>query len=137
MKKWSFPVLKSKLFSASGAALRLLDWDSSFKNLNKKFNRATPTQFQKYTTAISLYDLIKKETPEDEWINLQFNIQNDRRNEKLSFHANNEFQCGFNCQSNRCRSITNEIDKKCIDLTRDAYKTMCKKRFITDKLLLL
>jgi hypothetical protein len=58
-------VLKSKLFSASGAALRLLDRDSFFKNLHKKFNRATPTQFQKYTTAISLYDLIKKETPED------------------------------------------------------------------------
>jgi hypothetical protein len=95
------------LFSASGAALRLLDRDSSFKNLHKKFNRATPTQFQKYTTAISLYDLMKKETPEGERINLQFNIQNDQRNEKLSFQANNKLQCGFNCLSNRFRSITN------------------------------
>jgi len=138
---WLIPslkrILKNKLFSASGAALRLLDKDSSFKDLHKKFNRATPTQFQKYTTAISLYDLIKKEIPEDEWINLQFNIQNDRPNENLSFQANNKLQCGFNCQSNRFRSITNEIDKKWIDLTRDAYKTKCKKRLITDKLLLL
>jgi hypothetical protein len=138
---WLIPslkgVLKSKLFSASGAALRLLDKDSSFKDLHKKFNRATPTQFQEYTTAISLYDLIKKEIPEDEWINLQFNIQNDRRNARLSFHANNKLKCGFNCQSNRFKSITNEIDKEWIDLTRDAYKTKCKKRLITDKLMSL
>ncbi len=96
---------------------------SNFKDLHKEFNRATPTQFQKYTTAVSLYDLIKKEIPEDEWINLQFNIQNVR----LSFQANNKLKCGFNCQSNRFKSITNEIDKEWIDLTRDAYKTKCKK----------
>jgi hypothetical protein len=68
-----------------------------------------------------------KEIPEDEWINLQFNIQNDRRNARLSFQANNKLKCGFNCQSNRFKSITNEIDKEWIDLTRDAYKTKCKK----------
>jgi hypothetical protein len=82
LQVWLIPslkcVLKRKLFSASGAALRLLDKDSSFKDLHKEFNRATPTQFQKYTTTVSLYDLIKKEIPEDEWINIQFNIQNDR-----------------------------------------------------------
>jgi hypothetical protein len=128
---WLIPslkgVLKSKLFSASGAALRLLDKDSSCKDLHKEFNRATPTQFQKYTTAVSLYDLIKKEIPEDEWINLQFNIQNDRQNARLSFQANNKLKCEFNCQSNRYKSITNEIDKEWIGLTRDTYKTKCKK----------
>jgi hypothetical protein len=35
----------------------------SFKELHKKYNRATPGQFQKYTTAVSLYALIKKEIP--------------------------------------------------------------------------
>ncbi len=124
---WLIPslrgALKSKLFSASGAALRLLVKDSLFKDLHKKFNRATPTQFQKYTTAVSLYDLIKKEIPEDEWINLQFNIQNDWQSKKLSFQANNKLKCGFNCQSNRFRSITNEIESK--------------KRLIIDKLLSL
>ena len=72
---WLMPslkgALKSRLFSASGAALRLLDKNLSFKELHKKYNRATPTQFQKYTTAVSLYDLIKKEIPEEEWINLR------------------------------------------------------------------
>jgi endonuclease/exonuclease/phosphatase family metal-dependent hydrolase len=137
---WLIPSLKSilrtKLFSASGAALRLLDRDRSFKELHKKYNRATPTQFQKYTTAISLYDLIKKEIPEDEWINLQFNIQNDQRNTRLSFQTNNRLKCGLNCMSNRFKSITNEIDKQWIDMTRDVFKTKCKKRLITEKLLL-
>ncbi len=48
-------ILKTKLYSASGAALRLLNRDTSFKELPKKHNRAIPTLFQKYTTAISLY----------------------------------------------------------------------------------
>jgi hypothetical protein len=129
--------LKSKLFSASGAALRLLDRDMSFRALHKKYNRATPTQFQKYTTAISLYDLIKNKIPEDEWINLQFNIQNEQRNTKLSFHVNNRLKCGLNCLSNRFKSITNEINKQWIDMTRDAFKTKCKKRLIIEKLFLL
>ena len=138
---WLIPslksILKTKLFSASGAALKLLDRDRSFKELHKKYNRATPTQFQKYTTAVSLYDLIKKEIPEDEWINLQFNIQNDRRNTRLSFQTNNRLKCGLNCLSNRFKSIKNEIDKQWIDMSRDVYKTKCKKRLITEKLLLL
>jgi hypothetical protein len=129
--------LKSKLFSASGVALRLLDRDMSFRALHKKYNRATPSQFQKYTTEISLYDLIKNEKPEDEWINLQFNIKNDERNTKLSFHVNNRLKCGMNCLSNRFKSITNEIDKQWLDLTRDVFKMKCKKRLIIEKLLLL
>ena len=138
---WLLPslkrTLKTKLFSASGAALKLLDKNLSYKELHKKFNRATPTQFQKYTTAVSLYDLIRRETPEEDWINLQFNFQNDRRNTRLTFYASNRYKCGFNCLSNRFKSVTNEVEKEWIDLTRDAYKTKCKKRLITDKLLLL
>jgi len=138
---WLLPslkgALKSRLFSASGAALKLLDKNLSFKELHKKYNRATPTQFQKYTTAVSLYDLIKKEIPEEDWINLQFNIQNDRRNTRLTFQANNKLKCGINCMSNRFKSITNEIDKQWVDMTRDVYKTKCKKRLITEKLILL
>ena len=98
---------------------------------------ATPNKFQKYTTAVSLYDLIKKEIPEEEWINLQFNIQNDGQNTRLSFQTNNKLKCGINCMSNRFKSITNEIDKQWVDLTRDVYKTKCKKRLITEKLILL
>jgi hypothetical protein len=129
--------LKSRLFLASGAALKLLDKNLLFKELHKKYNRATPTQFQKYTTAVSLYDLIKKEIPEEDWINLQFNIQNDRRNTRLTFQTNNKLKCGINCMSNRFKSITNEIDKQWVDMTRDVYKTKCKKRLITEKLILL
>ncbi len=84
-------------------------------------------QFQNYTAAVSLNDLIKKEIPEDKCINLQLNIQNDRRNVRLSFQANNKLKCGFNCLPNRFKSITNEIDKEWSDLTRDTYKTKCKK----------
>ena len=83
--------------------------------------------FKKLTLIQSNSVIIKKEIPEDEKINLQFNIQNDRRNARLSFQTNNKLKCGFNCQSNRFKSITNKIDKEWIDLTRDAYKTKCKK----------
>ena len=138
---WLIPslkrVLKTKLFSASGNALKLLERDKSFRELHKKYSRATPTQFQKYTTAISFYDLVRSETPEDDWINLQFNIQNDRRNPRLTFQTSNKYRCGLNCLSNRFKSVTKEIDKEWVNQTRDTYKTRCKKRLITDKLILL
>ena len=138
---WLIPslkrVLKTKLFSVSGSALKLLDKNLSFRELHKKFNRATPTQFQKYTTAVSFYDLIKKEIPEEDWINLQFNIQNDRRNTRLKFQTNNTYRCGLNCLSNRFKSVTNEIEKEWTYLTRDVFKMRCKKQFITNKLILL
>jgi hypothetical protein len=108
-----------------------------FKELHKKYKRATPTQFQKYTTAVSLSDLIKKEIPEEEWINLQFNIQNDWQNTRLSFQTNNKLKCGINRMSNRFKSITNKNDKQWVDLTRYVYITKCKKRLITEKLILL
>jgi hypothetical protein len=81
--------------------------------------------------------LIKKEIPENDWINLQFNIQNDRRNTRLSFQTNNNFKCGLNCLSNRFKSVTNEIDKQWINMPRDVYKTECKRRLISEKLLLM
>ena len=88
-------------------------------------------------TAVASCDLIKKKIPEEDWINLQFNIKNDERNTKLSFHVNNRLKCGLNCLSNRFKSITTEIDKQWLDLTRDVFKTKCKKRLIIEKLLLL
>ena len=137
---WLLPslkrTLKNRLFSASGAALKLLDNSLTYKELHKKFNRATPTQFQKYTTAVSFYDLIKKEIPENDWINFQFNVQNDRRNTKICFQANNRLRCGINCISNRFKSVTNEIEKEWIELSRDVYKTRCKKRMITERLMM-
>ena len=48
----------------------------------------------RHTTAVSFYDLIKKEIPEEDWINMQFNFQNDRRNTRLKFQTNNTYRCG-------------------------------------------
>ncbi len=62
-----------------------LDINLSFKKFPKKYNRATPTHLQKYMTAFASCDLIKKEIPEEDWTNLQFNIKNDRQNTRLSF----------------------------------------------------
>ena len=56
---------------------------------------------------------------------------------KLSFQANNKLKCGLNCLSNRFKSITNKIDKQWINVTRDPYKTKCKKRLTVEKLLSL
>jgi hypothetical protein len=89
-------------------------------------------------TAAASCDLIKKEIPEEDWTNLQFNIKNDRQNTRLSFQRNNKLKRGINFMSNRFKSITNEIDKQqWIDVTRNAYKTKSKQRIITEKLVLL
>ncbi len=123
---WLIPslkaLLKSKLFSASGAALRLLERDMSFRALHKNI---THNHNSKNTQRRSRC-MISSRTKDQN----MFNIKNDQQNTKLSFHVNNRLKCGLKCLSNRFKSITNEIDKQWLDLTRDVFKTKCKRDWL-------
>ena len=74
--------LKSNLFSASGKILSTIEVNS-YRNLHKKFTRATPEMWQNYELAISLYDLTATKLPLIDWQLLQGNILQNRRSTKL------------------------------------------------------
>jgi len=56
---WLLPNLKEKLFtkmfSHSGRILKIIDKDSSFRMLHKKYNRSTPKIFALYQTSLNFY----------------------------------------------------------------------------------
>jgi hypothetical protein len=136
---WLLPTLKQtllkRLFSQSGNTLKIIDSEATFVQLHKTYNRATPHIYSLYLTSINLFDLNSKQTPTQEFNNLQSVTLNNRRNEYLTFVRNNGFKVGLNRISNRVRSITNVVKKTWINLSRDRYKKLCKDNIIKAKLL--
>jgi hypothetical protein len=122
--------LKSKLFSASGKILSIIEINS-YKNLHKKFTRATPEMWQNYELAISLYDLNLTQLPLADWEILQKNTLRNRRSTKLHFTSTNKLRCGQNVLPNRFKTITNRIDASWLSLSKETYKQKCKNEFIT------
>jgi hypothetical protein len=127
--------LKSNLFSASGKILSTIEVNS-YRNLHKKFTRATPEMWQNYELAISLYDLTFTRLPLTDWQILQSNTLRNRRSSKLHFTSTNKLRCGLNNLPNRFKTITNRIDATWLTLTKETYKQKCKKEFITSPLLM-
>ena len=122
--------LKSKLFSASGKILSIIEINS-YKNLHKKFTRATPEMWQNYELAISLYDLNLTQLPLADWEILQKNTLRNRRSTKLHFTSTNKLRCGQNVLPNRFKAITNRMDASWLSLSKETYKQKCKNEFIT------
>jgi len=127
--------LKSKLFSASGKILSIIEINS-YRNLHKKFTRATPEMWLGYELALSLYDLNLTRLPPGDWQILQMNTLHNRRSTKLLFTSTNKLRCGQNILPNRFKSITNRIDASWLSLSKEIYKQKCKNEFITTPLTL-
>jgi hypothetical protein len=125
--------LKSKLFSASGKILSIIEINS-YKKLHKKFTRATPEMWQNYELAVSLYDLNITKLPSADWQTLKKNTLQNRRSTKLHFTSTNKLRCGLNVLPNRFMTITNQIEESWLTLSKEAFKQRCKKEFITTPL---
>jgi hypothetical protein len=122
--------LKSNLFLASGKILSSIEVNS-YRNLHKKFTRATPEMWQNYELAISLYDLNATKLPLSNWQMLQINTLQNRRSTKLHFTSTNKLRCGLNSLPNCFKTITNRIDASWLTLIKENCKQKCKKEFIT------
>jgi len=127
---------RDQLYSASGRALRQLDWrEESYKRLHKKFKRAVPIQWEAYSLSLLFYDIVNHEEPEEEWIQSQLNqLQNSRCN-TFNFVSNNMTKCGFNMPSNRLGLLNGKIKKDWFYLTKNLYKARCKDIFINAPLI--
>jgi hypothetical protein len=105
---------------------------------NISFSRATPKKFSLYQTCVNYYILQHSQAHlEVEDINLQNVTLNDRRNKMLTFVRVNRSRAGLNNITNRLCSVTNMLDKTWINLSRDIFKSTCKKHIIQSQLQLL
>ena len=138
---WLIPNLKSclkqKLYSQSGSSLKIINCNMSYRQLHKKFNRATPTIFGKYLTCINYYDVLMSKAPGIVFNSIQAVTTRDERNPNLTFVAINRLKCGLNLVHNRFRSVMGIIRKNWVPLSRQMFKVKCNENIITSMLSML
>ena len=136
---WLLPNLKeryfTRLYSQSGRSLKIVNKNMSYRLLHQTYSRATPKLFSLYQTSINYFDLLHNPTL---LLNEQENMQqvtlNDRRNIKQTFVRVNQSRAGLNNITNRLRSISNMLEKRWLNLSRENFMLLCKKHIVQTRL---
>ena len=135
---WHIPTLnphcKQQLLSASANALKLCTTyyndRTSFEDLHKLNQRATPTQIMQYKHSLLLYKLYNRKEPIQEWVNLNFQQTLSSRQTKFGITRSNNYKIGNNLLCNRLAIINNLIPLPWLNLSLSTYKTKCKELFL-------
>ena len=127
---WLHPNLKKRLmdrlYSQSGRSLKLIDRDSTYKQLHCDYNRATPILYSQYLTTVLYFDIMKTNFIISEVEFVTANTLTNRRNKKFVFATSNHCKIGLNIPSNRFRSVSNMIEKEWMDIEKDSFKLKAK-----------
>ena len=130
--------LKKKLWQISGRMLKIIDANNSQSNsfalLHKKYNRASPMMWSKYSTALAMWDMVNNQLPENIVIKSLLNILHEGRRPGLVFTRSNVTKIGFNCLSNRLQAITRLLNINWQDTSKETFKVISKKTFINEAL---
>ena len=136
---WHLPTLaqplETKLKFASANALRIctpnLTMLSTHTEIHNMAKRALPKNMCLYKHALILYKLIHNQCPEQEFLQLNFQMTSNDRATKMTFIKNQRFDVGKNILLNRMHAINNKIEKTWLTLGLDSYKLHCKNLFLT------
>jgi hypothetical protein len=120
---------REQLYSASGRALRHLDWKE------ESYKRAIPDQWEAYEVCLWFYGMYHQMVPEEEWIRSKLNQLHNSGSNVFNFVSNSRTKCGFNIHSNCLKLLNGKIGKDWIDLTKTLYKARCKETFINAPLI--
>jgi hypothetical protein len=125
--------LKHLLLSASANALKVsyntYDQSISYLELYIQSKRALPTELCVYKHSLLLYKVMREEQPKRDWIDLNFQMINTRR--QLSFETRNtsNYKVGNIILSNRLSSLNKKIQLQDLSLPFESYKIKCKMMF--------
>ena len=107
------PRLKQLLLSASATALKITQKSQnrmqSFVSIHLECNRALPEQMIVYKHALLLHKLYNKNSPETEWIALNFQQLLTSRQLNFSITKTNRTKVGNNILANRLHILNNKI----------------------------
>ena len=135
-------VLKDKMLSASSQALRKVFFTTintrtaPFTNIisniqvHKTLKRGMPHNFMRYKHAILLFNTLNEHTPEQDWIDLNFNIAINERHQLFNCLKSNKHKVGLNSLANRYSDINNLIPLSWLNLSKLTYKLKCKELFL-------
>ena len=118
--------LKQKLLSASAKALkacvRFADDGTSFLNLHKMCNRATPNEMMIFKIALTLFKLYNKDFNCVEFVHLNFNQIITGRQSKSRTHKNHNTKVGLNALANKFNNLNDLIPLSWLNLSVDSFK---------------
>ena len=84
-----------------------------------------------YKHAIMIYKLMKCELCKDEFLQLNFQLNNNARLSKMNFLKRQRFDVGKNVLLNWMSCLSNMIEKSWLDLSLNGYKLKCKGLFLS------
>ena len=127
--------LKKQLLSASGRALRVAmhypDPMISFIQLHRTSCRATPDMMGKYKLALQLYKTFNNRFPEKDWLDLNFEQTNARRQTEFNILRSNRLQVGMNTFANKFHELNGTIPLEWLNKSVTSFKILCKLKFLT------
>jgi hypothetical protein len=128
------PNLKQILLSASANALKLCynkyDRSLSYIELHKQSQRALPVEVCAYKHSLLLYKVVREEQPKREWIGLNFQMINTRRQQFFETSNTSNYKVGNNILINRLSSLNRKILLQDLNLPFESFKIKCKTMFL-------
>ena len=96
--------------------------------INSAANRALP--MLNYKHAISMIKLFNQCQPETEFIQLNFQYNQNQRMPHANFFSRQNYESGKNILLNRLAHINNKIEKLWLDQSLNTFKIKCKQLFL-------
>ena len=135
---WHIPTLnqncKKLLLSASANALKLCnnfyDPSLSYLDLHRIHKRALPNNFCLYRHSLLLYKLFNNISTTRDWLDLNFQIINTRRQVNFEVQNHSTYKVGNNILSNRLSILNKKITLDMLNLSLKSYKIKCKALFL-------
>ncbi len=128
-------VLKQKLLTASANALKMcLHYPGtriSHHNLHKATNRATPSMYCDYKSALQIFKLLNENTPKNDWIHLNLDIINTTRQQFFEVRLNHRLRVGKNALCNELHDLNGKIPLDWLNLPLESFKIKCKNKFLS------
>ena len=119
---------------ASANAIRACDNSLTIYNthtqIHSSANRAMPDQMLNYKHALTMHRLFNSCQPETDFINLNFQLNQNQRISHANFFRRQNYEAGNNILLNRLSHLNNTIEKSWLDLSLDSFKVKCKKLFL-------
>ena len=123
-----------KLKLASANAIRACDKSLTIYNsrtqIHREAKRALPDQMLNYKHAITMYKLFNNCQPETEFIQLNFQLNQNQRITNANFFKRQNYDSGKNILLNRFTHLNDKIKKSWLDLSLDTFKIKCKQLFL-------
>ena len=105
--------------------------DVSYVDLHRISKRATPKQMSEYKLAIQLYKVFNDGVPNNEWINLNYEIVVTSRQSKFATRRLNNSRIGLNILVNRFHALNGKIPLDWLNLSLVGFKLKIKSEFLS------